>query len=127
MRKAALLSVMAVVLGGCLGVGADTSVPRVRMGYTAEHPLPMASIPDSYTFLGRLRTPEGRPARYRRIGSFRAPDGIPATRNGKAAILDAYEVYDDTGATVRLWFNPYAGYTSSTPPDGFRLSPEQHK
>lgn len=127
MRKAAPLPLIALALGGCLGLGADAPAPepRVRVGYAAEHPLPMASIPDSYAFLDRLRTPEGRPARYRRVGSFRAPDGIPAAPNGKAAILDAYEVADDTGATVRLWLNPYAGHTSPTPPDGFRLAPSK--
>lgn len=123
MRKAALLLAALAALGGCRGP-VSAPEPQVRVGYTAEHPLPMASIPASYAFLDRLRTPEGRPVRYRRVGAFAVPEGTPAARNG-TAILDAYDVTDGSGGTVRLWLDPYAGHTSPVPPEGFRLAPQR--
>lgn len=124
MRKATLLGGMALLaLAGCLGPRTDAAppAPKVRMGYSREHPLPMASIPASYAFLDRLRTPEGHPVRYRRVGSALTP--ARGEGHGGKGILDLYEVTDDTGAAVRLWLDPYAGRTSETPPDGFRLAP----
>lgn len=130
MHKVTMLSLLVLGMAsvGCLGPRkpAAAPAPEIRWGYSAEHPLPMASIQASYAFLDRLRTPEGHPVRYRRLGSTLAPEGSAAARNGKG-ILDIYELTDDAGATHRLWLDPYAGRTSADPPEGFCLPVPQQR
>ncbi len=109
-------------------------VPKIREGYSQEHPLPMASIPASLDYLDRLRTVTGEPVDYERVDSVKiytdgeqSSDGILAwlgLERRPGPILDKYEVRTPS-ETVTLWLNPYAQRMPENPPEGFILAPQE--
>lgn len=125
MHKSLWIGLAGIFFTGCLGLGKGGSLWQSKppMGYSGANPLPMASIRASYDFLDRLRTQEGQPVRYRRVGSVLTESARQHAQQKGEGILDVYELSDDAGGSVRLWLNPYAGHTTTTPPDGFSLAP----
>lgn len=92
--------------------GCDTDeIPEAEgeFGYDASNPIPTNTIMGSRSYLGRLRTPDGKRISFERIGSYgTAASPYPA---------DGYELTDESGNSLgTIYISPYHRRTSGKPP-----------
>ncbi len=84
-----------------------------EFGLEITNPIPTSSIPDSYLYLGRLRTLSGSEVTFDRIGSMNA-ENIKST-------IDGYNLSADGKNIATVYICPYNKKTSSKAPKGFKL------
>lgn len=85
-----------------------------EFGLEITNPIPTSSIPDSYLYLGRLRTQNGSEIIYNRIGSMGAPNISHS--------IDGYSISSNGQKIATVYICPYNKKTSSKAPKGFMLS-----
>ena len=85
-----------------------------EFGLEITNPIPTSSIPDSYFYLGRLRTQNGSEITYNRIGSMGAPNISHS--------IDGYTISSNGQELATVYICPYNKKTSTKAPKGFMLS-----
>ena len=84
-----------------------------EFGLEITNPIPTSSIPDSYFYLGRLRTQNGSKITYNRIGSMGAPNISHS--------IDGYTISSNGKELATIYICPYNKKTSTKTPKGFML------
>lgn len=83
-------------------------------GLSANNPVPIAGIPSSPAYLGRLRTLDGQPVEAERIGSVASDESITL------GTVDAYAITGG-GQKTTIYLCPYHKRTSRKAPKGFKM------
>jgi len=85
-----------------------------EFGLEITNPIPTSSIPDSYFYLGRLRTQNGSEITHNRKGSMEAPNINHA--------IDIYSISENGREIATMYICAYNKKTSTKAPKGFKLS-----
>lgn len=84
-------------------------------GLSETNPIPTRGIKESYEYISKLRTLDGRPFDAGRIGSTTAPEVTKAC-------IDIYELSVDGQDIAIIYICPYHMANSIKVPEGFTLS-----
>ena len=93
----------------------DDTIPEGygEFGYEKTNPIPVNTVFGNISYLGKLRTTEGKRIQHERIGSTSAPNiNLP---------IDIYKISDGIEVIATLYMSPYNKKNSERPPRGFKL------
>jgi hypothetical protein len=85
-------------------------------GYDPERPIHCTSIPDSYFYLNRLRTPTGKRLKFERRGCL--------SNSQSKKLIDRWRLISPTGESCTIYISAYEEQMSQRAPAGLLLASE---